>query len=118
MDATDFTFEIDESREQPVIMMKGRLMDKESATDLSSALERLVQGGKNNLVFDMSKLEYLNSMGLNLMVNYLTKVRNAGGEIAVAGVSDKVSQLLVVTKLNTLFPVYDDVSTALNAKRS
>ncbi|MFI5205027.1 MAG: STAS domain-containing protein [Flavobacteriales bacterium] len=109
----DFSFKVSDTGKVPVIAVKGRLMDKDSATDLSKQLDTLLAGGKNKFIFDLGELEYINSMGLNLMVNYLTKVRNAGGDMSVANVSDKVSQLLVVTKLNTLFAVHPDAATAM-----
>jgi len=58
-------------------------------------------------------LEYMNSSGLNIMVNFLTKSRNSGGDIAIAAVTEKISQLLVITKLNTLFKIHDNVELAV-----
>lgn len=113
----DFSFHVTESGKVPVIAVKGRLMDKDSAVGLSKQLDGLIASGKNKFIFDLGELEYINSMGLNLLVNYLTKVRNAGGDMAVANVSDKVSQLLVVTKLNTLFAVHPDAATAIEKMR-
>lgn len=113
----EFSYTISESGKVSIIAVKGRLMDKDSASELSSQLDKLLAAGKNKFVFDLGALDYINSMGLNLMVNYLTKVRNAGGDMAVANVSQKVSQLLVVTKLNTLFSVHPDAATATEKMR-
>jgi anti-sigma B factor antagonist len=113
----DFSYTVSESGQIPVIALKGRLMDKDSATELSHKLDELLAVGKNKFIFDLGSLEYINSMGLNLMVNYLTRVRNAGGDMSVANVSNKVSQLLVVTKLNTLFAVHPDAATAMQKMR-
>jgi anti-sigma B factor antagonist len=109
----DFSFTVNDSGKVPVIAIKGRLMDKESAAGIGTHMDKLIAAGKNKFIFDLGQLEYINSMGLNLMVNYLTKVRNAGGDLSIANVSPKVSQLLVVTKLNTLFAVHPDAATAM-----
>lgn len=111
----EFKFSTEEKKDYALVHMSGRLMDKESAIELIEKFESLLKSNGNKVIFDLNKLEYMNSSGLNIMVNFLTKSRNAGGDIAIAAVTEKISQLLVITKLNTLFKIHADVDSAIKS---
>ena len=61
----------------------------------------------------MGELQYMNSTGLNILINVLTRTRNAGGDTLIAAVSHSVRQLFVVTKLDTVFTITDTVDEAV-----
>lgn len=109
----EFKYSVEEKSNHAIIHLAGRLLDKQSAAPLIDQFENLLQNNGNKVVFDLNKLEYMNSSGLNVMVNFLTKSRNRGGDIAIAAVTEKVSQLLVITKLNTLFKIHPDINSAV-----
>ena len=109
----EFKYTVDENKSHAIVHLNGRLMDKIAATPLLDQFDTILKNNGNKVVFDLNKLEYMNSSGLNIMVNFLTKSRNSGGDIAVAAVTEKISQLLVITKLNTLFKIHADVPTAI-----
>jgi anti-anti-sigma factor len=109
----EFKYSIEEKKSHAIIHFSGRLMDKTVAGALLEQFDTLLKNNDNKIVFDFNKLEYMNSSGLNIMVNFLTKSRNGGGDIAIAAVTEKISQLLVITKLNTLFQIHPDVESAV-----
>lgn len=109
----EFRFTVDQKNTHAIVHFSGRLIEKVSAEPLLEQFPQLLKDNGNKVIFDMQKLEYMNSSGLNVMVNFLTKARNMGGDIAIGNVNDKVSQLLVITKLNTLFKVHDSVDEAV-----
>lgn len=96
-----------------VFHLKGRLMDQPHADVLMNALDEAVGNGSTSVVLDLSALQYMNSTGLNILINVLTRTRNAGGDALVAAVSAGVKQLLVVTKLDQVFSIVPDVDTAV-----
>ena len=55
----------------------------------------------------------MNSTGLNLLINVLTKTRNAGGDTIIAAAPERVEKLIVITKLNTVFSVAKDMEEAV-----
>jgi anti-sigma B factor antagonist len=57
-------------------------------------------------------MDYMNSSGLNVLVNILTKARSHSGEVVVSNVSGKVKELFLITKLNTLFQVTESLEEA------
>jgi anti-sigma B factor antagonist len=107
-------YSIAEENNIQVLVLKGELIDKNQASDLIKNVDELLQLGKNKLVIDLSDLKYINSSGLNVLIQLLTKTRTNGGESVIFNVSKKVNDLLIITKLNTLFKVTDTKEAAIN----
>jgi anti-sigma B factor antagonist len=98
-------YKITEENSIQILLLKGELIDKNQATDLLKEMNELLVQQKNKLIIDLSGLKYMNSSGLNVLIQLLTKTRTSGGESVICHVSDKVNELLIITKLNTLFKV-------------
>ncbi len=96
----------------PIISLEGKLIDTESCDVLKKAAQIAMQNN-SYLVINMTKLEFLNSSGLNALIGILTRCRNAGGEMAIATISEKVRELFIMTKLINVFNVHNNVSEAL-----
>jgi len=96
-----------------VLVLSGELIDKNQANDLIKNIDELLAQGKNKLIIDLSDLKYMNSSGLNVLIQLLTKTRTNGGESVIFNVSKKVNDLLVITKLNTLFKVAENKDAAI-----
>jgi len=106
-------YSITEENNIQVLVLKGELIDKNQAIDLIKNIDELLELGKNKLVIDLSDLKYMNSSGLNVLIQLLTKTRTSGGESVIFNVSKKVNELLIITKLNTLFKVTDTKEDAM-----
>ena len=106
-------FNITEENNIQILVLTGELIDKNQATEFLSSVDELLESGKNKLVIDLAGLKYINSSGLNVLIQLLTKTRTAGGDSVICNVSKKVNELLIITKLNTLFKVADDKEAAL-----
>ena len=107
-----FQYEISAINGLRLISLMGRFKEKEQSEELIAAFEEMLSKGKNSILLELSSLEYVNSSGLNLLIGMLTRVINAGGELAICGVSDKVRQLLVMTRLDLIFKIYGSVENA------
>lgn len=88
-----------------VFHLQGDIIDKAEATAFIEEINKIMVSGKNKFVLELSGVKYMNSSGLNILVNLLTKARNAGGDVVVCNLSKKVSDLLVITKLDSIFHV-------------
>ena len=106
-------YKITEENNIQVLVLSGELIDKNQAIDVVNKIDELLALGKNKLIIDLSDLKYMNSSGLNVLIQLLTKTRTNGGESVIFNVSKKVNDLLVITKLNTLFKVADSKDTAI-----
>ncbi len=82
--------------------------------DVESRIER----GLNKFIVDLSKLDFMNSVGLNFMISIMTKSRNSGGDLAVANASDQVLNLLEITKLRSMFTLRPTVEDAVRVFNS
>lgn len=100
-------YNIKEENGKEILSLSGELIDKNQAIQMIKSVDELLESGKNKFVIDLSGLKYMNSSGLNVLIQLLTKTRNNGGESVICHVSKKVNELLIITKLNTLFKVAD-----------
>lgn len=69
--------------------------------------------GKNDVVFDLSDVEFVDSAGLTVLVSLFKAVRSAGRESRFAGVHPGVEQVMKVIRLTDIFDIHPDVSTAV-----
>ena len=75
----------------------------------------LISNDINRFIIDLKDFNYMNSTGLNVMLMVLTKSRKAGGEAILCNASSNISSLLSVTKLNSVFSVYNSLAEAEEA---
>jgi anti-sigma B factor antagonist len=96
-----------------ILMPKGKIMGGPDAAAVKERLHELIDEGKKKVVVDLSGVSWMNSSGLGILIGGLTTMRNAGGDLKLAGTTDKVQNLLMVTKLITIFESYDKVEEAV-----
>jgi anti-sigma B factor antagonist len=96
-----------------VLMPKGKIMGGPDAGAVKERLHELIDEGKKKVVVDLSGVSWMNSSGLGILIGGLTTMRNADGDLKLAGTTDKVQNLLMVTKLITIFESYDTVEEAV-----
>lgn len=98
-----------------VLEPKGKIMGGPDATILHEKLYELIEQDKKKVVINLSKVEWMNSTGLGILISGLTTLRNNGGELKLANVTEKIQSLLVITKLVTVFEAFDTVEDAVNS---
>lgn len=96
-----------------IFKLEGNMIDKTQTMGLMEQIDKLISSGKKHIVLDLEGLRYMNSSGLNVLVNILTKARNVGGDVSVCNLSEKVKNLLLVTKLDTIFHILPSVEEAI-----
>lgn len=107
-------YKLTEENSIQVLTISGELIDKNQATDMLKDVDGILETGKAKFIIDLGNLKYMNSSGLNVLIQLLTKTRNTGGESVIFNVNKKVNELLIITKLNTLFKVAESKQDALN----
>jgi anti-sigma B factor antagonist len=80
---------------------------------LKDKVQSLIQQGTKNIVIDLSRVSYVDSAGLGQLVQAYATTKNKGGALKLVNVTKKLRDLLVVTKLLTVFDTYDDEKTAV-----
>ncbi len=96
-----------------IINMQGDLIESSQADKLMQEVDEVILNNNIRFVIDLGSLKYLNSSGLTILIRILTKARKAGGEAVIACVGKRIKELLVITKLNTVFTVAESVEEGI-----
>jgi anti-sigma B factor antagonist len=107
--------QVDERYNAVVITLKGNIMGGPDGAKLHETLHEMKEAAKTNIVVDLSRVKFMNSSGLGMLISGLTTMRNAGGDLRLANVADRIQSLLVITKLITVFKNYDSVDEAIQS---
>ena len=99
--------------EAAVLTLKGDLLGEPDTTKMREKIHSLVSDGIKHIVMDLGGLHYINSAGLGSLISSLTTMRNAGGDLRLAHVGDKVQNLFVITQLVKVFETFETVDRAL-----
>lgn len=111
-------FNVSERYNCVVIEFKGNVMGGPDAVSLNEKLHELISDDKTNVVVDLSKVKFMNSSGLGMLIGGLTTMRKAGGDLRIANATDKIESLLIITKLITVFKHFKSVDEAVKSFES
>lgn len=95
-----------------VVEVDGQLIVGNRQDLKDKVLARLEEGARN-FVIDFARTGYIDSSGLGVLVSVSKKIREAGGELRLASLSEDLQTLFELTKLDTLFQIRDDLEEAL-----
>ncbi len=96
-----------------VLEPRGKIMGGPDATLLHDQLHDFIKEDKKKVVIDLAKVDWMNSTGLGILISGLTTMKNNGGELKLANVTEKIESLLTITKLITVFENYDSLDEAI-----
>ena len=98
-----------------ILDVSGRIVLGDEIGQLRAAVRTLVTEGKKKIILNLADVDYIDSSGVGELVGCFTTVRNAGGELKLLNLSQKVHDVLHVTKLYTVFDIRDDEFTAVKS---
>ncbi len=98
-----------------IYRLKGNLIGENDGIAITDSFNSQIDSGTENFIISMEELKHINSSGLGVLITLLTKARKKGGELILAQPSDFIRNLLLITKLNTIFRIYDSEQEALEA---
>lgn len=96
-----------------VFHLDGNLMGGPDATALNAKLHDLVDAGKKHVVIDLKSVEFINSSGLGLLIGGASLMKNAGGGLKLANVSEKIVALIKIARLGPVFEIFASVQEAV-----
>ncbi|NGP86726.1 STAS domain-containing protein [Fodinibius halophilus] len=108
-------YSIDERYNCVVIEFSGNLRGGPDATKFNEDLHELIDEGKKEIVADLSSVKFMNSSGLGILIGGMTTMRNAGGDLRIAGANQRIESLLMITKLVTVFKSFRTVEEAVES---
>ena len=98
-----------------VLDMNGRITIGEGSVALRTAIRRLLEEGKKKILLNLGGVGYIDSSGIGELVSSFTAINKEQGQLKLLKLTQKLRDLLAITKLLTVFDVYDDEQEALNS---
>jgi anti-sigma B factor antagonist len=98
-----------------ILDLDGEVRIGDSATALRSAIRELVATGNKKILLNLAGVRYIDSSGIGELIANYTTVGRTGGQLKLLNLTEKVQDLLVITKLLTVFDVYEDEGEALSS---
>ncbi len=96
-----------------ILDLKGRVRIGGSTIALHKAVRCLVEEGKTQILLNLSDVSHIDSSGLGELIASHITVQDKGGEIKLAHLTERLRDLMVITKQLTVFDVYDDEEKAV-----
>ena len=104
-----------QARDITVLDLEGDITIGEGASEVHSAIKRLMEQGKFKILLNLAAVDYLDSAGLGKLIAGYTSLRKEGGELKLLNLTTNVQDVLVITKLVTVFEVFEDEAAAINS---
>jgi anti-sigma B factor antagonist len=98
-----------------ILTIKGKVMGGPEASVFQDTIKAEIARGHRRFVFDLGGVDWMNSSGLGILIGGLTTIKNAGGELKLANVTEKIQSLFMITKLVTIFDSHETVEDALKS---
>lgn len=96
-----------------IISVSGKLLGGADTDEVHELVKSLIADGLKKQIIDLSKVDRLNSSGLGAIMACFISLKNAAGRLKIAGLSDRLRILFVMTKLDTVIEIFDTVDEAI-----
>lgn len=97
-----------------VIDVTGEI-DLYTAPQFKRALADTINDGHSHILVNMKQVSYMDSSGFGTLLGVTKRVRPVGGSVNLIGCNDAIHRMLRITRLSTVFGIYDDEESALRA---
>jgi anti-sigma B factor antagonist len=98
-----------------ILDLDGRLTVGDEVSKYRETLQKSIDSGRRSIILNLQKVDYVDSTGLGAMVMTYTSLQKAGGKVKLLNLTRRSIELLVMTKLTTIFEVFDDEQNAINS---
>jgi anti-sigma B factor antagonist len=106
----------DRDREGVLILdLNGRLTVGDECSKFRDHMTKLIASKVRNIILNMAQVDYVDSTGLGALVMYYTTLQREGGKVKLLNLTRRSIELLVMTKLTTIFEVFNDEQNAINS---
>lgn len=98
-----------------ILEVSGKIMGGPDAELFNSTLKSLIHEGQARVVVDLSKVTWVNSTGLGILISGYTTLKRSNGEMKLLNVSERIESIFMVTKLHTVFESYRSEDDAVQS---
>ncbi|MGI9167945.1 MAG: STAS domain-containing protein [Pyrinomonadaceae bacterium] len=98
-----------------ILDLSGKITIGEGSVALRTAIRRMLEEGKKKILLNLGGVGYVDSSGIGELVSSYTAINKDGGQLKLLNLTQKIQDLLTITKLLTVFDAYESESEALNS---
>jgi anti-sigma B factor antagonist len=98
-----------------ILDLSGEVRIGDSSVALRDSIRNLADQGKKKVLLNLGGVKYIDSSGIGELIANYTTVKRGGGQLKLLNLTDRVQNLLVITKLLTVFDAYDNEAEALKS---
>ena len=98
-----------------VIKIRGALMGGDETVEVRNQVKNMIASGNSKIVMDFSRVHFLNSHGLGMLMASYSTIQNVQGKLVLSRIPEKVKKVMTITKIIKLFDHYDSLKTALKS---
>jgi anti-sigma B factor antagonist len=98
-----------------ILDLTGEVRLGDSSVALRNSTRKLADVGKKKILLNLADVKYIDSTGIGELIASYTTVTRQGGQLKLLNLTDRIQNLLVITKLLTVFDSYDDEAEALKS---
>lgn len=98
-----------------ILDVEGKILLGEGDVQLKRKIDELIERKETKLLLNLANVPYMDSGGLGEIVRSYTTVKRAGGELKLLNATKRISDLLTITKLITVFEVFEDEAAAVKS---
>ena len=98
-----------------LVDLRGRITLGPETEALRTKLKEVLAAGHNHILLNLGEVAYVDSVGLGTLISSYTSARNAGGTLKLLHLPRGVQQLLQITRLSTVFEIYEDRAAAVES---
>ena len=98
-----------------ILDLSGKITIGEGSVQLREAVRRLLDDGKKKILLNLGEVAYVDSSGIGELVSSYTTTNNQGGHLKLLNLTKKIQDLLMITKLLTVFETFESEASALES---
>ncbi|MDH5655638.1 MAG: STAS domain-containing protein [Spirochaetia bacterium] len=107
-------YQIDKKENISILIFEEKI-NAGNAETLKDLVKNLLDKKEKNIVFDLSKVDFIDSSGLGSLVGCLRSVKGEGGDIVIVGLIEKVRVVFELIRLHQLFSIYETIDEAVQS---
>ena len=98
-----------------IVDLSGKITIGEGSVQLREAVRKALEEGKKKIILNLGDVSYVDSSGIGELVSSYTTTNNNGGQLKLLNLTKKIQDLLMITKLLTVFETFDNEAAAIQS---
>jgi anti-sigma B factor antagonist len=108
-------YSVSEQDDIIIISLTGKIMGGPEATEINEKFNQLIDDTKLKVVIDLNEVEWMNSSGLGILIGAVSLFKNNNGQLRIINVSERIQNLLKITKLAGIFETSNSLEEAISS---